>query len=161
MELESPICDNRARAVPVTGRMACAAWWVGVFLAVAGCQAPAVKGDIRSDSPVEKIPGIVSSADTMSRSDYHRLVSALDDGDPAVRLFAAEALYRITGERKGYRYFDSAEGRRGAVARWQAWEQQMAADADPTGDVPPTEPGSQSAPEQEATVAAGPVPSKQ
>ena len=45
----------------------------------------------------------------------------LDDADPAVRLFAIGALQRRTDRRFGYRWYRDAEGRREAVAAWEAW----------------------------------------
>jgi len=56
--------------------------------------------------------------------DQHRmenipqLIASLDSDDPAVRLFAIQALERITGERFGYVPYAPPHKRRAAVDRW-------------------------------------------
>src|SRR4051812_50191371 len=87
-------------------------------LAVCGCAHP--REPIRFDSPDvnARIAAIRRAARTGDKSAAPHLVVALDDEDPAVRFYAIEALRRLTGERKGYDYFDDDPGlRRPAVRR--------------------------------------------
>ena len=50
-----------------------------------------------------------------------KLVAELDSDDPAVRLYAIEALERLTGERFEYQYYFDEEQRKPSVERWQQW----------------------------------------
>jgi len=46
------------------------------------------------------------------------LVEQLDSDDPAVRVFAINALERITGERLGYNPYANEVARRSAIDAW-------------------------------------------
>lgn len=50
-----------------------------------------------------------------------QMVKDLESDDPAVRFYAIEALYRLTGERFGYDYYLDAEQRQPAMQRWRQW----------------------------------------
>ena len=91
-------------------------------LALCGCAHP--REPIRFDSPDvnARIAAIRRAARTGDKSAAPHLVVALDDEDPAVRFYAIEALRRLTGERKGYDYFeDDPDQRWPAVQRWREW----------------------------------------
>jgi HEAT repeat protein len=93
---------------------------------VGGCVHP--RAPIRFDSPDvnARIAAIRHAVRTKDQSAAPHLVVALDDDDPAVRFYAIEALRQLTGERKGYNYFeDDPDLRRPAVDRWRAWVEQQ------------------------------------
>ncbi|BAM04382.1 hypothetical protein [Phycisphaera mikurensis] len=89
----------------------------------AGCTAPAVEPDLASSRVAARVPALVGAAEDgrAAASDAAALVRALDDDDPAVRLFAIGGLRRLSDERFGYRWYQDAPGRRGAVAAWERW----------------------------------------
>ena len=90
--------------------------------ACGGCAHP--REPVRFDSADVnvRIAAIRRAARTRDKSAAPQLVVALDDEDPAVRFYAIEALRRLTGERKGYDYFeDEPDLRRPAVQRWRQW----------------------------------------
>lgn len=97
---------------------------VGVLaLAVIGCtpkQSPA-KADLRATDTAGRVPALVDAADRNDDHTLGELVHALTDDDPAVRLFAIQALNQRTGQTLGYRYYDPPDRRSAAVARWQNW----------------------------------------
>jgi len=69
-----------------------------------------------------RIAAIRRAARNKDKSAAPQVVLALDDEDPAVRFYAIEALRRLTGERKGYDYFEEdPDLRRPAVEWWRAW----------------------------------------
>ena len=99
-------------------------------------------GRVLADSRVapERIPAIVAQATAGEQTDYAALVHALDDDDPAVRLYASRALAEATGETFDYRYYHDTAARRPAVERWQRWldeRQTAAAEVTPAGDASP------------------------
>lgn len=49
------------------------------------------------------------------------LVESLRSTDPLVRLLAGEALYEMTGERRGYRHDDPPALRTVAIEAWLPW----------------------------------------
>lgn len=86
-----------------------------------GCAAPPVEPDLSSDRADAKVPALVEQAQRGEDADFTALVRALDADDPAVRFAAARSLQMLTGEDRGYRFFDSRLDRQDAVARWQDW----------------------------------------
>ena len=49
------------------------------------------------------------------------MVANLNDDDPAVRFYSIEGLKRLTGDDFGYRYYEDADERAAAVAKWNQW----------------------------------------
>jgi hypothetical protein len=49
------------------------------------------------------------------------LVDRLSDDAPEVRMIAAEALRRATGQEFGYRHYESAAQREKAIQAWRGW----------------------------------------
>ena len=91
-------------------------------LAVGGCTAPAVHAQLDGEGATEQVPAIVAATDSgTDRVEVAALVRKLDHRDPAVRAFAGEALYRISGQRFGYRYYQEPAERRTAVATYERW----------------------------------------
>ncbi len=84
----------------------------------ARCAPPARTGDFDSPDPASRLYAINRAGESKDVTKIPQLVDQLDCDDPAVRLFAIDALERITGERLGYNpYADDIE-RRDAVDRW-------------------------------------------
>lgn len=102
-----------------------------------GCSQARVSGDAGAQDAPGRIPALVRQADPRQapgNKGLGELVRALDDEDPAVRLFAAQALRERSGASFGYRYYESREQRRPAVRAWRDW-----ADAQREGGTdPPT-----------------------
>ncbi len=97
---------------------------IGVALLLPGClpsqQAPA-KADLRATDTAGRVPALVDAAGQDDARTLAELVRALSDEDPAVRLFAIQALDRRTGQTLGYRYYESADHRQAAAERWHRW----------------------------------------
>lgn len=113
--------------------------WAWVLTALlAGCRAEPVKPDLRAVDAESRIAGIVAAGESDAPADLPLLVEALADDDPAVRLFAIEALERRTGRTHGYRPYDPPAARARAVARWRdalgATPAEQAPDAAPPED---------------------------
>jgi hypothetical protein len=92
-------------------------------LASVGCVHPRAPVVVTDPDPSVKIPAYKQAVRRKDRAAVRQLVADLESDDPAVRLYAIGALERLTGERLGYRYFDSDEARRPAVDRWRQWLQ--------------------------------------
>jgi HEAT repeats len=98
---------------------------LALLLGGLSCTAPQPAPDIKDPEAAIKIAGIRQAAARKDRSVLPALVAALDSDDPAVRLFAIEALQRFAGERFGYEYYYDEELRKPSLARWQAWLKQQ------------------------------------
>lgn len=85
-----------------------------------GC-APKIKTSLTAQDPSAKVPAIKEAADTDNEQAVGKLVKALSSDDPAVRLFAAEALKRITGQTLGYSAYADEPDRKRAVGRWNQY----------------------------------------
>lgn len=92
-----------------------------LVLAMAGCAAPRAKLTVTDPDPGVKIPAIKHAAGAKDMSSTAQLVKDLESDDSAVRFFAIEALFRLTGQRLEYDYYASEEQRAPAVQRWQEW----------------------------------------
>lgn len=92
------------------------------LLALCGCGITGgVSANLRSVDPAEKIPGIKQAAARNDRTALPELVATLESSDPAERMFAIEALQRMTKQTLGYRYYDSADARAPSVQLWKEW----------------------------------------
>ena len=91
--------------------------------AITGCDgsASSLAAKLQAEYPSERICGCIAAAERKDMSVLRLLVARLDDPDADVRLFAIGALRRLTGQTLGYRYFDDAQERAGAVRRWREW----------------------------------------
>ena len=94
---------------------------VAAVCAISGCTAPRRPLVVTDPDPSVKIPAYKKAVRERDRDAAPQLVADLESDDPAVRLFAIEALERVTGETFGYRYFDDDQDRRESVAKWQTW----------------------------------------
>jgi len=99
--------------------------WVvalGVALAwLSGCAPPISEGGFDSAQPAAKLYAIRRAGAARNSDAVPKLIEQLDSDDPAVRMFAIEALARITGERRGYGPYAPPYERDMAVARWVDW----------------------------------------
>jgi len=94
---------------------------VVVLLALAGCRAAPVDADLHAVDAESRIAGIVAAERSDDPADLYALVEALGDDDAAVRLFAAEALRRRTGQDFGYSAYAPEPQRRQAAQQWHAY----------------------------------------
>jgi hypothetical protein len=76
---------------------------------------------LQSEDPAERLDAVVEAENQRSRRAVPYLVDRLSDSEREVRMFAAVALRRITGEDMGYRHYDPASERREAIDRWRQW----------------------------------------
>ena len=81
---------------------------------------------MNSRDPGERIHAIVEAGEQGRQEAVPLLVDRLEDEDEAVRFFAIQSLERITGESRGYRYYDPPGLRARAVRRWRSWVQARA-----------------------------------
>ena len=89
------------------------------------CSAPRPAPNIADADPTVKIAGIKQAVARKDRAALPALVEQLDSDDPAVRLFALEALERFAGERFGYEYYFDEQQRKPSLAKWQEWLRQQ------------------------------------
>ncbi len=95
-------------------------------LFLAGCQLGgprATDGGFDSENPGAILYAIHQAGETKDESAVLPLIELLDHDDPAVRLFAINALERITGkaDRFGYDPYASEHDRRTAIDQWVTW----------------------------------------
>ena len=96
-------------------------WTIPVLLglgAAAGCGGQPTETGLNADAPTAKLDAIVAAAQAGDRQAVPQLVEQLQSDDPAVRLFAIQALERITDQRFGYNPFLPPTRRQEAVDRW-------------------------------------------
>jgi hypothetical protein len=90
-------------------------------LAIGGCSAPRPAIEVTNPDPSGKIPAMKKAVREHDFKVVRQLVKDLDSDDPAVRLFAIQALQKLTGERYGYDFFADEVQRQPALVRWQEW----------------------------------------
>ena len=95
--------------------------WTAALAAGVGCQAPRGPVSIHSDDPDLKIQAMKRDAAERNPTDNPTLVRDLDSDDAAIRFYAVNTLRQVTGDDFGYRFYDDADVRKPAVARWRAW----------------------------------------
>ena len=87
---------------------------------VSGCGGKASpRAAIQSADVGERIRGAWVAGETRDRSAVPLLVDRLEDEDEAVRFVTILALEKIEGDRFGYDYASTAQGRAAAVTRWR------------------------------------------
>jgi hypothetical protein len=95
-----------------------------LLTAFCGCSARTGPRGLASDDSAEKIPALKAAGEQRDAALVPRIIPELANDDPAVRFYAIEALRRITGETFGYRFYDSPDQQKEAIARWQDWARQ-------------------------------------
>ena len=88
--------------------------------ALLGCGS-SVPPDLKDSDPTVRIPAIHKSVRNRNQADEGRMVKDLNSEDPAVRFYAIEGLYRLTGQTLGYRYYDNEAQRQMAIRKWEQW----------------------------------------
>ena len=76
---------------------------------------------LQSDDPAVRQQAAIDAASAKDRQAVPLLVDRLSDSDDAVRFAAINALVRITGTDRGYRFYQPAGERAAAVASWRQW----------------------------------------
>ncbi len=76
---------------------------------------------VESDDPDLKVLAIKRDVALHDEKDSPQMVRDLDDSDPAVRFYAIQGLYHLSGDTLGYRYYDDQPTRAAAIGRWRAW----------------------------------------
>lgn len=89
-----------------------------ILLVASSCGQSTVGADYRSPAADAKLDAIVQSTRAGGDEDLPRIIEQLDSDDPAVRMSAESALLQLTGERRGYRHYDSKQDRDAAIERW-------------------------------------------
>lgn len=89
-------------------------------LSVGGCTPRTSDGGFDSDDPGSQLYAIRRAGDQRDRSAIPHLIQALDSDDIAVRLYAINALERVTGTRLDYVYYAPQNERAESVERWAA-----------------------------------------
>ncbi len=97
-------------------------FWVAL-LAAGGCSAP--RPSIQADDAAQRIPAMKIGVQQDDTSMIAPLIESLASDDPAVRLYANQALVRLSGQDFGYRAYDDDSSRQAAIERWQAWAAQQ------------------------------------
>ena len=104
-------------------RFCLSAQGVGVVLSVAVllCSCGSMPPNSSSEDPLVRFASLVAYERAGGRDGTAGLIGALEDPDPTVRAFAADALVRVTGESVDYDSSDDADRRSEAVRCWQDW----------------------------------------
>jgi hypothetical protein len=93
--------------------------WVGCAL-LAGCGGHGPR-TVSNPDIEQKIPAIRDASQNKDLSAAPQLVKDLESEDAAVRFYSIRGLQSLTGDTFGYRYYDTDDDRKAAVARWKAW----------------------------------------
>jgi hypothetical protein len=91
----------------------------GAIITLAGCTGPGPVVGLKSDEVAGRIQAMKLAAQNRDAAAVPDLVTALASDDPAERLYAIEALHRITGQTLGYHYYDPEAKRAEAIQRWK------------------------------------------
>ncbi|HWB54865.1 MAG TPA: hypothetical protein VG722_11755 [Tepidisphaeraceae bacterium] len=83
-----------------------------------------VPADLKKSDPTLRIPAIEQSVRNDNRDSEPKMVHDLNSDDPAIRFYAIQGLYRLTGKTFGYRYYDDELTRAQAIKKWDQWLQQ-------------------------------------
>ncbi len=78
----------------------------------------------QDENPAVRLRAVRQAGTTKDTTALPYLVDRLTDTESEVRFFAILALEKITGERKGYKYYGSGEDRAAAAGRWRDWVKQ-------------------------------------
>jgi hypothetical protein len=87
---------------------------------VSGCAVSRGGNTLESEDPSRTVPAMVAAGESRDVRSVPRLVELLESPDAGIRFYAIQSLERITGESKGYHYYDPEPTRAGAVAAWRA-----------------------------------------
>ncbi len=101
-------------------------WTCGTVLAVcsAGCgptASPSLAQRLQNENPHVRQEALIEAARNNRRDLLGYMVAALSDTDSVVRMTAILSLERMTGTKRGYRYFEPWDKRQAAIRRWRDW----------------------------------------
>lgn len=97
-------------------------WTVLSVSLLGGCGGPVdIADDFQNEDPKVRISAIKRAGQEKLESATPYLIDRLTDSEAEVRMFAILALQEITGLTHDYRYYDGADLRNQAVARWRKW----------------------------------------
>ena len=102
---------------------------MGSLIWAGGCVSAGYRANIQAPYSYDRIVAIREAGERRDKVAVPLLVDRLEDEDSAVRFYAILALERITGDRLGYRYEDSASERHDAVERWRQFANMGPGDA--------------------------------
>jgi hypothetical protein len=94
---------------------------IAVAILLVGCSQPALRPSFVNGTPEERTMAAMDAVRTDDASKVPQLITMLDSEDPAERMIASDALFRLTGQSNGYNYADPEPLRSEAVARWRRW----------------------------------------
>jgi HEAT repeat protein len=102
---------------------------VFVVWASTGCSAPTPNlcQRLQDEDPSVRVAAVIEAGKTKDPNAIPFLVDRLGDTETEVRFFAALALEKITGQTRGYRYYESSDRREEAIACWRQWLETQAA----------------------------------
>lgn len=94
-----------------------------LLLSLAGCAEPTLEERLVSMDPQVRISAVFDlSGEAMPEAEATaHLIRLLADEDEGVRLFAAAALHRRTGQRRGFFPSGCPRHRAAAIRKWVAW----------------------------------------
>jgi hypothetical protein len=96
---------------------------------------------LQAENPHVRQEALIEAARNNQRDMLGYMVAALSDTDSVVRMTAILALERMTGTKRGYRYFEPWDQRQAAIRRWRDWlrDEQIepVAPAEPQTPAPP------------------------
>jgi hypothetical protein len=90
-------------------------------LLLVGCTRPTPAPTLGSPDPAVSIPAMKKAVRDKDLAAARYLIQDLDSSDPAVRMYAINALEKLTGHRFDYEYYVAEEQRRPAVDKWKQW----------------------------------------
>jgi hypothetical protein len=95
---------------------------VGVW-PLAGCRLGRAKQGVNlsSPDPNDRAKAVIIVGQSGEASAVPLLVDRLEDEDEAVRFYAIQALVKIAGTDRGYRYYEPFWQRARAVRRWRSF----------------------------------------
>lgn len=102
---------------------------IPLLLLAVGCSGYTGPRSVVNDDPAVKIPEIRKAVDRGDRSVMPQLVADLDSDDAAVRLYAIQALQRLSGASFDYDWtLADRTKRRPAIEKWKAYVESHAAE---------------------------------
>jgi hypothetical protein len=117
---------------------------IAIAFCISGCSAPRSPRIVTNPDPAGKIPAYKKAVREKDLSVIRQLVKDLDSDDPAVRMFAIQALEELTGQRYGYTYYHDELQRRDSLGRWRDWLAKEEGAAPQTPVLPTTRPADES-----------------
>lgn len=94
--------------------------WGGLAALVVGCSASEPEVSLRSDDPIGRTRALAAAVEARDRSQLGDVIGLLESKDPAMRMFAIEALEDLTGKSYGYEAFAPERERKASIERWRA-----------------------------------------